>query len=104
MLQKVTVEAGFRVGDDGGGGGFGGGRRGGRGGRGGGRSYGDEGQSTLPHATSLHMAGHTLVRILRGFAWTMLSIGGILAVASSVPFGVIFALIDAAWLVVEAHT
>ena len=43
-LQKVTVEAGFRIGDDGGG--FGGGGRGGgrRGGRGGGRSFGDEGQ------------------------------------------------------------
>lgn len=40
-MQKVVVEAGFRIGDDGGG--FGGGRRGGRGGRGGGRGYGDEG-------------------------------------------------------------
>ena len=39
----MTVEAGFRIGDEGGG--FGGGRRGGRGGRGGGRGYGDEGQS-----------------------------------------------------------
>ncbi len=38
----MVVEAGFRIGDDGGG--FGGGRRGGRGGRGGGRGYGDEGQ------------------------------------------------------------
>ena len=39
------------------------------------------------------MAGHTLVKILSGFAWTMLSVGGILAVASVVPFGVVFALI-----------
>lgn len=38
------------------------------------------------------MAGHTLVKILSGFAWTMLSVGGILAVASVVPFGVVFAL------------
>lgn len=41
LKEKVTVESGFRIGDDGGG--YGGGRRGGRGGRGGGRSYGDEG-------------------------------------------------------------
>lgn len=41
LKEKVVVEAGFRIGDDGGG--FGGGRRGGRGGRGGGRAYGDEG-------------------------------------------------------------
>ena len=39
------------------------------------------------------MAGHTLVKILSGFAWTMLSVGGVLAVASVVPFGVVFALI-----------
>jgi F-type H+-transporting ATPase subunit a len=38
------------------------------------------------------MAGHTLVKILSGFAWTMLSVGGVLAVASVVPFGVVFAL------------
>lgn len=38
------------------------------------------------------MAGHTLVKILSGFAWTMLSVGGILAVASVVPFGVVLAL------------
>ncbi len=38
------------------------------------------------------MAGHTLVKILSGFAWTMLSVGGVLAVASVVPFAVVFAL------------
>lgn len=39
------------------------------------------------------MAGHTLVKILSGFAWTMLSVGGILSVASVLPFAVVFALI-----------
>ena len=39
------------------------------------------------------MAGHTLVKILSGFAWTMLSVGGALAFASIIPFGVVFALI-----------
>ena len=38
------------------------------------------------------MAGHTLVKILSGFAWTMLSVGGILAVASFIPFAIVFAL------------
>ena len=38
------------------------------------------------------MAGHTLVKILSGFAWTMLSVGGILTVASSIPFAIVFAL------------
>ena len=38
------------------------------------------------------MAGHTLVKILSGFAWTMLSVGGFLAVASVIPFVVVFAL------------
>lgn len=38
------------------------------------------------------MAGHTLVKILSGFAWTMLSVGGVLAIASIIPFGVVFAL------------
>ena len=38
------------------------------------------------------MAGHTLVKILSGFAWTMLSIGGILTIASTIPFGIVFAL------------
>lgn len=38
------------------------------------------------------MAGHTLVKILSGFAWTMLSVGGILSVASSIPFAIVFAL------------
>ena len=32
------------------------------------------------------MAGHTLVKILSGFAWTMLSVGGFLTVASVIPF------------------
>jgi F-type H+-transporting ATPase subunit a len=38
------------------------------------------------------MAGHTLVKILSGFAWTMMSAGGILMVASLIPFTVVFAL------------
>ena len=39
------------------------------------------------------MAGHTLVKIISSFAWTMLSLGGILAVASIIPVVIIFALI-----------
>jgi len=39
------------------------------------------------------MAGHTLVKILSGFSWTMMSAGGLLSVASIIPFGVVFALI-----------
>jgi len=57
----VVVEAGFRIGDDGGG--FGGGRRGGRGGRGGGRGYGDEGQwlsKLLLFGRSISLAAQTL--------------------------------------------
>nr|YP_009138113.1 H-transporting ATPase [Lobosphaera incisa]AKF78671.1 H-transporting ATPase [Lobosphaera incisa] len=38
------------------------------------------------------MAGHTLVKILSGFAWTMLSVGPLLATASIIPFGIVFAL------------
>ncbi len=38
------------------------------------------------------MAGHTLVKILSGFAWTMLSLGGALSVASLIPFAIVFAL------------
>ena len=38
------------------------------------------------------MAGHTLVKILSGFAWTMLSLGGLLTAASIIPFGIVFAL------------
>ena len=38
------------------------------------------------------MAGHTLVKILSGFSWTMLSVGGVLAVASVIPFAIVFAL------------
>lgn len=38
------------------------------------------------------MAGHTLVKILAGFAWTMMGLGGVLCVASLIPFGVVFAL------------
>ena len=37
-------------------------------------------------------AGHTLVKILSGFAWTMLSVGGLLTVASFIPFLIVFAL------------
>jgi len=39
------------------------------------------------------MAGHTLVKILSGFAWTMLSVGGIMYIVSVIPFLVVFALI-----------
>lgn len=39
------------------------------------------------------MAGHTLVKILSGFAWTMLSVGGIMYLVSVIPFLVVFALI-----------
>lgn len=38
------------------------------------------------------MAGHTLVKILSGFAWTMLSVGGLLTIASVIPFAIVFAL------------
>lgn len=38
------------------------------------------------------MAGHTLVKILSGFAWTMLSVGGFLTIASIIPFAIVFAL------------
>jgi F-type H+-transporting ATPase subunit a len=38
------------------------------------------------------MAGHTLVKILSGFAWTMLSLGGMLSVAASIPCVIVFAL------------
>jgi F-type H+-transporting ATPase subunit a len=38
------------------------------------------------------MAGHTLVKILSGFAWTMFSVGGVLAAASVIPFAIVFAL------------
>jgi F-type H+-transporting ATPase subunit a len=39
------------------------------------------------------MAGHTLVKILSGFAWTMLSVGGIMYLVSAIPALVVFALI-----------
>lgn len=38
------------------------------------------------------MAGHTLVKIISSFAWSMLSVGGILAVASVIPVIIVFAL------------
>jgi len=38
------------------------------------------------------MAGHTLVKILSGFSWTMMSLGGVLFIASFIPFLVVFAL------------
>jgi len=38
------------------------------------------------------MAGHTLVKILAGFSWTMMSAGGVLCIASSIPLVVVFAL------------
>lgn len=38
------------------------------------------------------MAGHTLVKIISSFAWTMLSLGGILGAASAIPVVIVFAL------------
>jgi len=38
------------------------------------------------------MAGHSLVKILSGFAWTMLSLGGIMYIAHLAPFLIVFAL------------
>ena len=38
------------------------------------------------------MAGHSLVKILSGFAWTMLSMCGIMYIASLAPFLIVFAL------------
>jgi F-type H+-transporting ATPase subunit a len=38
------------------------------------------------------MAGHSLVKILSEFAWTMLSMGGILYLAQLAPFFIVFAL------------
>ena len=38
------------------------------------------------------MDGHTLVKILSGFAWSMLSLSGVLKLAASIPFAVVFAL------------
>jgi ATP synthase subunit 6 len=39
------------------------------------------------------MAGHSLLKILAGFAWTMFSAGGVLAVAHLLPVLVIFAIV-----------
>jgi F-type H+-transporting ATPase subunit a len=39
------------------------------------------------------MAGHSLVKILSGFAWTMLSMGGIMYLAHLAPLAIVFALI-----------
>jgi F-type H+-transporting ATPase subunit a len=38
------------------------------------------------------MAGHTLVKILSGFAWSILLLDGVLKCAASIPFLVVFAL------------
>jgi len=38
------------------------------------------------------MAGHSLVKILSGFAWTMLNIGGISSISGLMPWVVVFAL------------
>nr|WCH57986.1 ATP synthase F0 subunit a [Calliblepharis sp.] len=38
-------------------------------------------------------SGHTLLKIIAGFAWTMLSAGGILAVFHLIPLGLLLALI-----------
>ena len=38
------------------------------------------------------MAGHSLLKILAGFGWTMLTMGGIFYVVQLVPFVVVLAL------------
>jgi len=38
------------------------------------------------------MAGHTLLKILSGFAWTIFTLGGVLSIASVIPLAVVFAL------------
>ena len=38
------------------------------------------------------MAGHTLVKILCGFSWTMLFVGGVISVAAIFPFAVVFGI------------
>jgi F-type H+-transporting ATPase subunit a len=38
------------------------------------------------------MASHSLVKILSGFAWTMLSMGGYMYLAHLAPFLIVFAL------------
>jgi ATP synthase subunit 6 len=39
------------------------------------------------------MAGHSLLKILAGFGWTMFSAGGVLAIAHFLPVMVIFAIV-----------
>jgi F0F1-type ATP synthase membrane subunit a len=38
------------------------------------------------------LAGHTLVKILSGFAWSMMSFGGALQIAAVIPFVIVWAL------------
>jgi ATP synthase subunit 6 len=38
------------------------------------------------------MAGHCLLKILAGFGWTMLTMGGLMSIASLAPFIVVFAI------------
>lgn len=38
------------------------------------------------------MAGHTLVKILAGFSWTMMSVGGIMYAVALIPMAIVFAL------------
>lgn len=38
------------------------------------------------------MAGHCLLKILGGYAWTMLISGGLLTIASIIPFGIVLAI------------
>jgi F-type H+-transporting ATPase subunit a len=38
------------------------------------------------------MSGHSLLKILSGFAWTMMCMGGVMFVASFIPLAIIFAL------------
>jgi F-type H+-transporting ATPase subunit a len=38
------------------------------------------------------LAGHTLVKILSGFAWTMIGCGGALQIAAIIPFLIVYAL------------
>jgi len=56
-------------------------------------SYCFRGISLVVRLFANMMAGHTLVKILSGFSWTMMAAGGLLSVASVIPFGVVFALV-----------
>nr|YP_009646641.1 ATP synthase F0 subunit 6 [Picocystis salinarum]QBX98515.1 ATP synthase F0 subunit 6 [Picocystis salinarum] len=51
------------------------------------------------------MAGHTLVKILCGFAWSMLSLGGLLALGAVAPLAIVLAItgLEVAVAVLQAY-